>query len=70
VALVCALPLLRWTTELPMRAQVAIAVAAGALIAGLDWQMFGVRQVFHTITGQFSRRFQSPSAPSGPSVQT
>jgi hypothetical protein len=69
-ALVCALLLLRRTTGLPMQTQIAIAVAAGALIAGLDWQMFGVRQVFHTIAGQFSRRFGSPSQPSDPSLQS
>jgi hypothetical protein len=32
----------------------------GLLIAGVDWQMFGVQQVFRKITGQFSRRFAEP----------
>jgi len=60
VALVGALLLLRGTSERSMPVQLAIAIAMGLLIAGVDWQTFGVQQVFRKITGQFSRRFAEP----------
>jgi hypothetical protein len=59
-ALVGALLLLRGTSERSMPLQFAIAVAVGLSIAGVDWQMFRVQQIFRTIVGQISRRFAQP----------
>jgi hypothetical protein len=44
-----------------MPLQVAIAVGAGMLIAGLDWRLFRVREVFRKIAGQFISRFAEPA---------
>lgn len=58
--------LLRRTSALAPQVQLALAVAAALSIAALDWQMFGVRQVFHMVTGQLSRRWGPSSADAGP----
>jgi len=60
-ALLLSLLLLHRTSTLSMPLQVAIAVGAGMLIAGLDWRLFRVREVFRKIAGQFISRFAEPA---------
>ena len=44
-----------------VKTQVAIAIAAGGVISGIAWQLFGVRDVIRKIMTQFSGRFTQPA---------
>jgi len=61
-ALLVALVLLRRTATFNLVWQVAIAVGASLVIAGIAWKLFGVREVLRKISGQFSRKFAEPVA--------
>jgi O-antigen/teichoic acid export membrane protein len=60
-ALLLSLPLLHRTSMFSMPVQSAIAVGACVLVAGIDWQLFRVREVMHKIVGQFTSRFAEPA---------
>jgi len=60
-ALLLSLLLLHHTTALSMPLQTAIAIAGGALIAGLGWRLFDIKEFFAKILGQFSGRFSQPA---------
>jgi hypothetical protein len=60
-ALLLSLLLLHRTSVLSMPVQSAIAVGACVLVAGIDWQLFRVREVLHKIVGQFTSRFAEPA---------
>lgn len=59
-ALIAAVLLLQRTAAFHLLWQVAIAIGSGAIIAGIGWQLFGVRDVIQRIKGQFSGRFARP----------
>jgi hypothetical protein len=59
-ALLVSLLLLQKTTSYSMVWQIAIAIAAGGVVAGVAWPLFGVGEVIRMINGQFSRKFGSP----------
>ena len=59
-ALLVSLLLLQKTASFHLEWQIAIAIGAGALIAGIAWQLFGVRDVIRRVSQQFSRKFTQP----------
>jgi O-antigen/teichoic acid export membrane protein len=60
-ALLLALFLLHRTATFHIPLQIAIAIGFGAVVAAIDWQLFGAREVFRKITGQFTRKFAEPA---------
>ncbi|NYF78473.1 hypothetical protein [Granulicella arctica] len=59
-SLLLALLLLHKTASFTLVWQVAIAVASGAVVAGVAWPLFGVGDVISKVGGQFSSKFRTP----------
>jgi len=60
-SLLLALLLLQKTASFTLLWQISIGILAGAVVAGIAWQLFGVRDVIRKIIGQFSRKFAPAS---------
>jgi hypothetical protein len=60
-SLLIALFLLHRTASFHIPLQIAIAAGCGAVIAGVDWQLFGVKGVLSKMTSQFTRKFAEPA---------
>ncbi len=56
-ALVLALILLQRTSRFHLGWQIAVAVGAGIVTAGIAWPLFGIRDVIRRVGGRFSGRF-------------
>jgi len=60
-SLLLALLLLHKTASFTLLWQISIGIVTGAVVAGIAWPLFGVRDVIQKIMGQFSRKFAPAS---------